>query len=190
MHPPRCSNTPCIFDSFFQSLVRQTNEHQDIKERASSDSKKKSAIIYVSTSAMWEDKFIDNLMIILDHSALLSSTSAQHTLVSSRARLRSHLSGRESRVLVDIKKSVPRSAYTMSGRVCKAPNYTQHWEKMGSSQWSGGLYVEWVESKHILNISLTPNAIFNTLTTNLGQSIAEKIKKIFFKFMKKLNKYI
>lgn len=52
---------------------------------------------------MWEDKFIDILMIILDHSALLSSTATQHTLVSNRARLMSHLSRGENRVLVDIK---------------------------------------------------------------------------------------
>lgn len=52
---------------------------------------------------MWEDKFIDILMIILDHSPLLSSTATQHTLVSNRARLMSHLSRGENWVLVDIK---------------------------------------------------------------------------------------
>lgn len=52
---------------------------------------------------MWEDKFIDILMIILDHSPLHPSTATQHTLVSGWARLMSHLSRRENRVLVDIK---------------------------------------------------------------------------------------
>lgn len=52
---------------------------------------------------MWEDKFIDILMIILDHSPLHLSTAIQHTLVSSRARPMSHLSGRWDWVLVDIK---------------------------------------------------------------------------------------
>lgn len=57
----------------------------------------------MSTSAMWEDKFIDILMIILHHSPLDSSTATQHTLVSSGARLASHLSGQEEWVLTDIK---------------------------------------------------------------------------------------
>lgn len=39
----------------------------------------------MSTSAVWEDKFIDILMIILDHSPSHSSTAIPHTLVSRRA---------------------------------------------------------------------------------------------------------
>lgn len=56
---------------------------------------RKSAIIYVSTSAVWEDKFIDILMIILHHSASLSSTAVPHTLVSRRAGA-AHLAARRN----------------------------------------------------------------------------------------------
>lgn len=111
--------------------------------------RKKSAIIYVSTSAMWEDKFIDILMIILDHSPLLSSTSAQHILVSSRARLMFHLSRRESTVLVDIKikMCMTRSKSSMSGSICNVSKHTlldKKWTSLDG--WEDSLCV--VFSKH------------------------------------------
>lgn len=54
---------------------------------------------------MWEDKFIDILMIILDHSPLYSSTAIQHSLVSSRDGV-SHLSGnRDLSVTTEAPKS-------------------------------------------------------------------------------------
>lgn len=91
-------------DNLFQCPVKQALKRASRYHRGGIQwQPEKSAIIYVSTSAMWEDKFIDILMIILDHSALHSSTATQHTLVSSRARLASHLSRRENGVLVDVK---------------------------------------------------------------------------------------
>lgn len=88
---------------------------------------KKGAIIYVSTSAMWEDNFIDILMIILDHSPLHSSTAIQHTLVSSRARPTSHLSGRRNWVRVDIKiKDAWREKPRRADRACQAMFVSKH----------------------------------------------------------------
>lgn len=110
-----------------QALKRASGYH---RERTFSDSqkkKKKSAIIYVSTSAMWEDKFIDILMIILDHSPLHSSTAIQHTLVSSWARPTSHLSGRRKWVRVDIKiKDAWREKPRRADRACQAMFVSKH----------------------------------------------------------------
>lgn len=84
-------------DSLFQCLVKQALKRPSRYHREGVQWQlEKSAIIYVSTPAMWEDKFIDILMIILDHSPLHPSTATQHILVSSRARLMSNLSRRES----------------------------------------------------------------------------------------------
>lgn len=84
-------------DSLFQCLVKQALKRPSRYHREGVQWQlEKSAIIYVSTPAMWEDKFIDILMIILDHSPLHPSTATQHILVSSRARLMSNLSRKES----------------------------------------------------------------------------------------------
>lgn len=76
---------------------------------------------------MWEDKFIDILMIILDHSPWRSSTAIQHTLVSSGARPMSHLSGRRKWVRVDIKiKDARRETAWRADRACQVMFVSEH----------------------------------------------------------------
>lgn len=111
-------------DSLFQCLVKQALKRASTYHREGIQwQPEKSAIIYVSTSAMWEDKFIDILMIILAHSPLHSLTATQHTLVSIRARLMFHLSRRRNRVPVDIKIKMceyrsPEDKNSTSGYAC------------------------------------------------------------------------
>lgn len=120
----------------------------------------------MSTSAVWEDKFIDILMIILDHSPSHSSTAIPHTLVSRRAST-SHLSVKRNdksvtAELLEVEYSgagAAKTQTTQAGRVFKYARLNYFWyvaviqdkpAAVGASNqitWSVDMLLRWPNTK-------------------------------------------